>query len=626
MTTINEQITRLGDNEERIDLFTNGAANQDVLTRFGQTYPTLQKLISNIYDQTGYLVPVAYASGISLTTPNQTVEYDGETYSPLLSELPFTTSGTFETAKFRIIQGVTRFELAARETQKRTVNILDYATLKAATTALGVNGGIVDVPIGRFAAGDWNYATDYMAVANITIRGAKMPTFSANCDRLEGGSIIEGRFNVFADNFHHENIGYDLGKYVMDTYYPAFDSHTANHPNGYTWDAFAFGQPNQVTPLAARKNYSAKNIRCLLRDSLSYGHAVLQEAFIGGNIDNVVGMYGLHAHVIKASKVDVGFVAGYGASVDNVIVKSDTYAVGGDITALSVITDKAPPNTTPWSTPAQSEYGLLFNPATANLSGVRIAIAKLAGATRLIGSDGDISKTLDNVKIDQLELDGTGTTLALSVGFLGVMLSRIRLGKVTISNTVDGIAYQQGTEAGDYGSEPLVIDSLSFSGVISGRAIQAIGYGRISIDTLRANGVIGTLYAIDDTARVFVGAEDLAASITTKWGLNAPSLASGWAQIPGYSTFSINLSGYGVSMRGLVSPTGSSATVVNLPPYLRPSESIRLAAIARNGSAVDSMRLVKVGGADVVMSINDGSGITGAENFLSLDGLNWSIR
>jgi hypothetical protein len=61
----------------------------------------------------GYAVPVAYTSGLSMTLQTQTVTYDGAVYAPIQSELPFTTSGTFETAKFRLIQGVSGADLAA---------------------------------------------------------------------------------------------------------------------------------------------------------------------------------------------------------------------------------------------------------------------------------------------------------------------------------------------------------------------------------------------------------------------------------------------------------------------------------------------------------------------------------
>lgn len=60
----------------------------------------------------GYLPPVTYAAGIQLSLATQTVQYGADTYAAKLSSLPFTTSGVFETANFRLIQGVTGADLA----------------------------------------------------------------------------------------------------------------------------------------------------------------------------------------------------------------------------------------------------------------------------------------------------------------------------------------------------------------------------------------------------------------------------------------------------------------------------------------------------------------------------------
>lgn len=61
----------------------------------------------------GYLVPVAYTAGLNMTLAAQTVSYGGSTYAPILDELPFTTSGVFEAAKFRLIQGVSGADVGA---------------------------------------------------------------------------------------------------------------------------------------------------------------------------------------------------------------------------------------------------------------------------------------------------------------------------------------------------------------------------------------------------------------------------------------------------------------------------------------------------------------------------------
>lgn len=77
----------------------------------------------------GYAPPVVYAAGISMTLQTQTVSYNGDAYAPKQSELPFITSGTFETAKFRLIQGVASADLPALVGQE----LQDYAALRAYT-------------------------------------------------------------------------------------------------------------------------------------------------------------------------------------------------------------------------------------------------------------------------------------------------------------------------------------------------------------------------------------------------------------------------------------------------------------------------------------------------------------
>ncbi|RQZ24163.1 hypothetical protein DIE14_21860 [Burkholderia sp. Bp9017] len=98
----------------------------------------------------GYQVPVAYAAGIVLTTANQTVEHNGQTYAPISSALPFTTSGTFEADKFRLIQGVSAADLAA-STGASGVGFaqnLTGAATRSAQDKLAEIKSVTDWPIG----------------------------------------------------------------------------------------------------------------------------------------------------------------------------------------------------------------------------------------------------------------------------------------------------------------------------------------------------------------------------------------------------------------------------------------------------------------------------------------------
>lgn len=126
-----------------------------VTDRLGNTKNTLSGMnaavlasAAAVQGSIGYLPPVAYAAGINLTLAAQTVGYSGQTYAPILSVLPFTTSGAFETAKFRLIQGVAGVDLAASSgaSMVGVYNPIAPAYLKTVSDIL--NGG--EVMIDRF--------------------------------------------------------------------------------------------------------------------------------------------------------------------------------------------------------------------------------------------------------------------------------------------------------------------------------------------------------------------------------------------------------------------------------------------------------------------------------------------
>lgn len=492
----------------------------------------------------------------------------------------------------------------------------------AAIDALPPSGGTVFLSARRYPPVHRSYDTSYIAKPNLSIVGAQMPSFAPDCSKLEGGSIIEGKFNVWADNFSIENVGIDAGKYVIDTYFGGLDTHSPNHPDGGTWDGLAFSQPNQLAPQQPRRNFRARNVICLNRDSQSYGHAALMEGFNGGIIENVIGMYGVHATVIKAQNVSGTFVAGYGASVDHVILKSDNYAIGQNIKIDTVETDFMPPGiSAPWSAPATPDYAFFLNPATYDMGGIKIGKLRAKGARALMRATGTTAdRNLDNVQIGIVELEGFGVANPIGLHFDGAKFNRVRIGTMTITNCADGLAYKQVTGFADDGLE---IGSLTMEN-ISLRGIQALAYGRVIINVLKVRNCT-TLYNIENTARVHIGRESLS-SVGTKFGLNPPSLTAGWQQIPGFSAFEIGLHNYGVTSQGLVQPTGvPSPDVVNIPPYLQPAESVRLLTVGRSTANVDGPILVSLGGGATTLKINDGAGITGAENFLSLDNLNYRL-
>ena len=60
----------------------------------------------------GYLPPVLYEAGISITLALQTVQRGDTTYAPLIERLPFVTGADFDMTAWRVVQGVTASKLA----------------------------------------------------------------------------------------------------------------------------------------------------------------------------------------------------------------------------------------------------------------------------------------------------------------------------------------------------------------------------------------------------------------------------------------------------------------------------------------------------------------------------------
>lgn len=160
----------------------------------------------------GYMPPVPFAAGLYVDSSRYTVEYDGFTYAPLATVVPFTTTSTFIPGQWRLIQGVVGVDLASsvgasmigflqsgagavlrnlREKGRDRMSAKDFGALgndagndapaiQAAINALSALGG------GElyFPRGIYRITTSLVMAANVTLIG----------DGL-GGSVIHGDGN-----------------------------------------------------------------------------------------------------------------------------------------------------------------------------------------------------------------------------------------------------------------------------------------------------------------------------------------------------------------------------------------------------------------------------------------------
>ena len=499
-----------------------------------------------------------------------------------------------------------------------------------AIAALPASGGAVELSSIRYKPNDTNVTTLCMSKNNVRLIGSKMPYFSDNCDRLEGGTVIEGRFNVYADNFSHENIGYDNGAYVKSLYYAALDHTTASFPNGGTWDAFAFGQPNSVTPLPQAKGFKANNVIGLCVDSTALGHAMLMESIIYANIGTVIGMYSTHPMVFKAEKTTVDHVEGYGGGEEHVIIKADSYANCSEMTIGTIIADAFPENLTPHTPPAYPFAGLYIYSATSNVAYIRMGKVSIRGAeSAYYFNGGSVDNFVDNIHIDELTVNGDG--LAGSIGINAnsdIKFYRVHINKAIINRTVDAVMVKNQAEGGGFVPSAFVIKTLIID-TCSLRALQLQGYASIIVDNYILRGAIANMYHIADTARAYIGKERIEGAISTnKWYSLPILIASGWQQYGGNAAFDIYLENYGVRVGGLLRMVSNeNAVVCNLPAFLRPTAPTRLPIVAKGTTSGVNTVVAECAPSIDTLLLNGGVHlpVTQVDTWLSLDGLYWSI-
>lgn len=93
-------------NAQKLDEVINGSA-ESFFDRRGVERLTLTGALRLI----GFEAPVAFTTGLSITRSTQTVTNSGNTYHADPASLPFTTTGTFNGAQWRLVSNVTQADL-----------------------------------------------------------------------------------------------------------------------------------------------------------------------------------------------------------------------------------------------------------------------------------------------------------------------------------------------------------------------------------------------------------------------------------------------------------------------------------------------------------------------------------
>ena len=595
MTTTNQvpsnDPTDLLFNAQKLDQVVNGSA-QFYTDRLGvnrRTIAGIDAAADVVLSGLGYAPPVAYAAGIALTLTTQTVEYAGEVYAPKVSVLPFTTTGTFEAAKFRLIQGVSFSDLSASggsaligyfDTDVES-HLSDIDANKNGYRVISVdmepyNGDLSsaldDAEDGTFlllGMRDYNIVGKHHSTAftgpyvgnevkNLKIIGAGMPQVTADGSRFISGSgtVIQGTLINYADGFEAFNLGVDVGSYVNATY--NFGGH---YPEGFVPGTHKFqGTPDDLTTYI--KDVAFSNIKVLAVNNSN--HAILCEFINGLSHGYCEAIGGFHGYVCKSSNVRGGNVWAYGQSGDAYIIKSDQYTRAQNIVINSITMGKQ-------GLAERTGPGLIQSTTGGHItSKVQIGILQGYKCQTLFKRTGD-NEFITDITIGEIigdDIVGDG------IDIIG-KFRRVHLGNHVISNTTGkGILVTGSVESVELG-DGVITNALESSYYLDSseithgnlKSINSAQWGieRIGETAIDWNRISGSLNALG-----------LASSLYEV--LAQPNLQNSWGNA-GAWPFQVVLVGSTLHFRGTVRD-GAADVIATLPVAYRPAYGLSFVTVA----------------------------------------------
>lgn len=338
---------------------------------------------------------------------------------------------------------------------------------------------------------------DYIAKPNVSIIGAKNPNFGnpntvGVFQKLLGGTIIKGNIPVFAENFHIENLGIDVGKIVID-----------NEFSGINQEGLIVYKPGQDVSLPNVKGFSAENITVLCSDKYALIHCFLFEAIDGGMINNIRSFGGTHGIVIKSKNISLNnFYSKYNGG-EGLIIKSDSYSVCENVNVSNGIVI---------GSPGGEDHGVLLLGNYAAMNSVNISGVNVSFKRKAIQIE-NIYNRVHDVNISNINSD----MCEIGVNLLGDIV-RCRFHNIKISNSLKAINVKGVT------SKTNSISNLSVA--VSEYGISSDSY--INIGDCTFEGISNSiLYYDTSTSKINIKGGVSNVENIALWNLYVP-LINGW--------------------------------------------------------------------------------------------------
>lgn len=338
---------------------------------------------------------------------------------------------------------------------------------------------------GRFAA-----PTQDRMRAGLAIFGEVVPVVSADGDRLECGSILEGTFLARQlDNVSLQNLGVDRGEYVC-----------ASKFSGVKDNAIVFtswsGVIGETSP--SLQGCSIANVVGLIPTTTPGAPVPYHGVLIEGmgktcRIGDIDGYGGIASVVVKCKDLTTGVLRGFNGNPYTVVAKSNTYANCSNLIIPAIF--------------SRDGGGVAFvsddNVVGAQLSRVSVGVVDAENCAYGVRTDSATSRPVSDVHIDLIRgrgIVGAGlaikgpNTIRVSVGrhyFEGCALGVAVLDGALDTDIGDGFAvgstgygYQidaPGTKAGNIkavstsGGEGIVVNTADFTAVTATGGSNANG-------------------------------------------------------------------------------------------------------------------------------------------------------
>lgn len=504
--------------------------------------------------------------------------------------------------------------------------------VRLAIDALPNSGGTIQLEDRIYKPNGYRYgfggSGNAMTKDNVRIQGRKMPTLAQDCRSLTGGTIIQGQFSVYANNFEISDVGIDGGKTVLDTYFGG-----VSQP-GIT-EALGVSYPNDASKAAGelRRRIRMHNVIGLASGPADPVHAII----VGEGVTDVVltgdivGMYGVHGVVFKCANVKADNVTAYCNNSEGVIFKSDiqptAIATSIQVGRIKVKAD-GPDGFSPYAV-ANGTYGVLFHCAGNNVDQIQIGQILERGYPIGVGNLFDGAYVLSSINIAQIQTDakgvaGTTRGLSLVAANTGQIVTRFHVGRLECRNR--STAFQPVCFTSASLLPNVSVDSLDAS--VCSTAVDIGNTAYVQIGKIATQVLTDAVYRITGTPKLEVGllhqSLDSTATYSSTSGGLVPALSNAWTQIASNDVFGVDLTGGRVQLRGLIKP-GSSNAFTTLPVWARPLTNKRTLAQGFNGSATVAVPVVI--STDGICKVNEIGGDTAnCSNWLSLCGISFDIQ